>query len=136
MNSVRVFFFILAGALMASAANKTIFLGEVSDSQCALNVHSLSRSHEEMIKKSTLGTDAASCARACIRRGGEWVLRSGDDVYRLKNQGGIELYAGEKVRITGALDSKTNTIDNTGIDILPAKGREERPASGPSEVVH
>jgi len=122
MKSVRVFVLIFAGALMASAANKTVFLGEVSDSQCALNVHSLSRSHEEMIKRGTLGTDAASCARACIRRGGEWVLRVGDDVYRLKNQSGIELYAGEKVRVNGALDPKTNTIDNTDIEILPANG--------------
>lgn len=136
MKFVRVGFFILIGALMAPAANKTVFTGEVSDSQCALNVHSLSRSHEEMIKRSTLGTDAASCARACIRRGGEWVLRDGNDVYRLKNQVGIELYAGEKVRVAGNLDPKTNTIDNTGIDILPAKGREERPSNGASEVVH
>lgn len=136
MNSARVVFFILAGALLAPAANKTVFTGEVSDSQCAMNVHSLSRSHEEMIKKSTLGSDAASCARACIRRGGEWVLRDGNDVYRLKNQTGIELYAGEKVRITGALDSKTNTIDNTVIDILPAKGHEARPANSSPEVVH
>lgn len=136
MNSVRVVLLILAGTLMASAANKNVFTGEVSDSQCAMNVHSLSRSHEEMIKKKTLGTDPASCARSCVRRGGEWVLRDGNDVYRLKNQEGIELYAGEKVRITGALDSATNTIDNTAIDILPTKGHEERPSNGASEVVH
>ena len=133
MNSARVFLFILAGAVMASAANKTVFTGEVSDSQCAMNVHSLSRSHEEMIKKSTLGTDAASCARACIRRGGEWVLRDGDDVYRLKNQAGIELYAGEKVRVTGTVDPNTNMIDNTGIDILPAK-RHATAANNPEIV--
>lgn len=136
MKFVRVGFFILIGALMAPAANKTVFTGEVSDSQCALNVHSLSRSHEEMIKRSTLGTDAASCARSCIRRGGEWVLRDGNDVYRLKNQAGIELYAGEKVRVTGNLDPKTNTIDNLAIDILPAKGREGHPSNGSTEVVH
>lgn len=137
MKTPKIMLFILAGVLVASAAPKNTFLGEVSDSQCALNVHSLSRSHEEMIKKSTLGTDAASCARACIRRGGEWVLRAGDDVYRLKNQSGIELYAGENVKITGVLDPKTNTIDNTGIDILPAAGHSA-PAheQGSPEVVH
>lgn len=133
MNSARVFLFILAGAVTASAANKTIFTGEVSDSQCAMNVHSLSRSHEEMIKKKTLGTDPASCARSCVRRGGEWVLRDGDDVYRLKNQAGIELYAGEKVRVTGTVDPNTNMIDNTGIDILSAK-RHATAANNPEIV--
>lgn len=134
MNSARVFLFILAGAVMASAANKTVFTGEVSDSQCAMNVHSLSRSHEEMIKKKTLGTDPASCARSCVRRGGEWVLRDGDDVYRLKNQAGIELYAGEKVRVSGNLEVSTHTIDNTSIDILPAKGHATG-ANSP-QIVH
>jgi uncharacterized protein DUF5818 len=86
-----------------------------------MNVHSLSRSHEEMISKSTMGTDPASCAKACIRRGGEWVLRSGDDVYRLKNQAGIDDFAGQRVQITGTLDTKTNTIENTGIEVLKAK---------------
>src|SRR5215831_16670509 len=74
---------------------KTSFRGEISDTQCAMNVHSLNRSHEEMIEKKTMGTDAASCARACVQRGGEWVLRSGDDVYRLKNPEGMEDYAGQ-----------------------------------------
>jgi hypothetical protein len=40
------------------------------------------------------------------------VLRSGDDVYRLKNQAGIENFAAQKVQITGTLDTKTNTIEN------------------------
>jgi hypothetical protein len=86
-----------------------------------MNVHSLGRSHEEMIKKSTLGTDAASCARACIRRGGEWVLRSGDDVYRLRNQAGVDEYAGQKVKVTGTLDPTTHTIDNGRIEFVPDK---------------
>ena len=87
-----------------------------------MNVHSLSRSHAEMIAKNTMGTDAPSCARACVRRGGEWVLRSGDEVYRLKNQAGMEDYAGQKVQVTGTLDSKTNTIDNAGIEVVAPKG--------------
>lgn len=105
---------------------KTTFRGEISDTQCAMNVHSLSRSHEEMIEKKTMGTDAASCARACVQRGGDWVLRSGDDVYRLKNQTGMEDYAGQKVQITGTLDLKTNTIDNTNIELTPSAKHGER----------
>lgn len=120
MNALKVSFFVLIVALSAVTADRNAFVGEISDSQCAMNIHSLSRSHREMIEKRTMGTDAPSCARACIRRGGEWVLRAGNDVYRLKNQAGIELYAGEKVRVTGSLDPKINSIDNTHIEVLPA----------------
>jgi hypothetical protein len=113
-------------ALSHAGTSKSAFRGEISDTQCAMNIHSLSRSHEEMITKNTMGTDAASCAKACVRRGGEWVLKSGDDVYRLKDQTGIEDFAGQKVQITGTLDPKTNTIDNTNIEAIPAPSRSQR----------
>jgi hypothetical protein len=102
---------------LSPAASVQYFYGEISDTQCAMNVHSLSRSHEEMVKKGTLGHDAASCARTCVRRGGEWVLRSGDVVYRLKNQSGVDQFAGDKVRITGSLDPKSKAIDNAHIEV-------------------
>ena len=110
---------LVAVLLVGSATGGTqrnSYFGEISDSQCAMNVHSLSRSHEEMIKRRTLGTDAASCSKACVRRGGEWVLRSGEDVYHLLYQAGVEQFAGQKVKVVGTLDSKTNTIDNYHIE--------------------
>jgi hypothetical protein len=110
----------VALVLVASATGgtqRTSFGGEISDSQCAMNVHSLSRSHEEMIKRRTLGTDAASCSKACVRRGGEWVLRSGDNVYHLLYQAGVEQFAGQKVKVIGTLDASINTIDNYHIDV-------------------
>lgn len=122
MKSFTLVWFLLGVSAMGNAGSaKTVFRGEISDTQCAMNVHSLSRSHEEMIAKNTMGTDSASCAKACVRRGGEWVLRSGEDVYRLKNQAGIEDFAGEKVQITGTLDTKTNTIENTAIEPMTPK---------------
>jgi hypothetical protein len=115
--------FLLASPAVATAGSaKPIFRGEISDTQCAMNVHSLNRSHQEMISKNTMGTDPASCAKACVRRGGDWVLRSGKDIYRLKNQSGIENFAGRMVQITGTLDGKTNTVDNTGIEFATSKG--------------
>ena len=135
MNSLRVAFFVLTVALSASAADRNVFLGEISDSQCAMNVHSLSRSHQEMIEKRTMGTDAPSCARACIRRGGEWVLRAGNDVYRLKNQAGIAPYAGQKVRVTGVLDPKTNSIDNTHIEMFLASRHSASSKNESIEIV-
>lgn len=107
---------LMIAASTSQGKERTEYFGEISDSQCAMNIHSLSRSHEEMIKKRTLGTDAASCARACVRRGGEWVLRSGDDVYHLLYQAGVEQFSGQKVKVIGNLDEKTHTIDNYHIE--------------------
>jgi hypothetical protein len=122
MKSLVTALVVLSLAALAGAGSAPrVFSGEISDSQCAMNVYSLGRSHEEMIKKSTLGTDAASCARACIRRGGEWVLRSGGDVYRLRNQAGVDEYAGQKVKVSGTLDPTTHTIDNERIEFVPGK---------------
>lgn len=118
MKSLGALF--LALWIVSSASGGTqrsSFFGEISDSQCAMNVHSLSRSHEEMIKRRTLGTDAASCSRACVRRGGEWVLRSGEVVYHLLYQTGVEQFAGQEVKIVGTLDPQTNTIDNYHIEL-------------------
>ncbi len=42
------------GAYAQVGAVKT-FRGEVSDSQCALNVHSVTRSHKEMLKSKSMG---------------------------------------------------------------------------------
>ena len=118
MKSLGITLVVLLAFASASAGSAPkVFAGEISDSQCAMNVHSLNRSHEEMIKKKTLGTDPASCARACVRRGGEWVLRSGNDVYRLQNQKGVDEYAGLQVKVSGSLDAATSTIDNERIEI-------------------
>ena len=119
MKSFTLALLLLSAVATARAgSSKTTFLGEISDTQCAMNVHSLSRSHEEMITKQSIGTDAASCARQCVRRGGEWVLRAGEDVYRLKNQAEAEPYGGQKVKVTGTFDPKTKTIDNTVIEAV------------------
>jgi len=50
------------------------------------------------------------------------VLRLGNDVYQLKNQAGVEDFAGRKVQITGTLDTKTNAIENTHVEVIRSKG--------------
>ena len=120
MKALSISVLFLATIALARESSESVFRGEISDTQCAMNVHSLSRSHQEMIEKQSLGTDAASCAKACVRRGGEWVLRSGEDVFRLKNQEGIEVFAGQKVQIKGMLNPKTRTIDNLSVEAAPA----------------
>jgi len=95
----------------AQAGAVKIFRGEVSDSQCALNVHSLTRSHEEMLKSKSMGGTSRSCSQYCIEHlGGELVLSSGATVFRLDNQSAARQYVGQKAKVVGTLDPKTKTI--------------------------
>jgi len=106
----------LAGALQAQSA-KT-FRGEVSDSQCALNVHSLTRSHQEMLKSKSMGGTANTCTVYCIEHlGGYLVLSSGKDVFRLDRADMVHGFEGQKVKVTGILDPKLNQIHVLKIDL-------------------
>jgi hypothetical protein len=98
------------------------FDGEIADSQCALNVHSLSQSHKEMIEMGSAGTTPAECAHYCVtHRGGKYVLQIKHEVYKLDRQDLVENSAGLKVRITGTLDPKSNTIQIRTIEPIPLK---------------
>ncbi|PYX54759.1 MAG: hypothetical protein DMG76_20505 [Acidobacteria bacterium] len=100
-----------ANAAYAQAGASKTFRGEISDSQCALNVHSLTRSHEEMLKSKSMGGTSRSCSQYCIEHlGGELVLSSGATVFRLDNQSAAREYAGQKAKVVGTLDPKTKTV--------------------------
>jgi hypothetical protein len=89
-----------------------IVSGSISDSQCAFNVHSDSRSHDWMIKKGVYGAnDDKSCTLRCVKEmGGKFVLVAKKEVYRLDDQTMPEKFAGAKVKVTGILEAKTHTI--------------------------
>ncbi len=129
MSAIKQFIFIAAIACCAailspasSADGEKTYIGEIADSQCALNVHSLDRSHKTMIKMGNAGKTPADCARYCVsQRGGKFVLQTKTDVYKIDNQAVAEKSAGLKVRVTGILDPKTNTIQLRTIDPIPEK---------------
>ena len=106
---------VLAGIALTAAAgpgaSEKVFSGEIADSQCALNVHSLSQSHKEMMgMKPEIKTDA-ECVRFCVKeRGGRYMLQTKTKVYKLDAQVLAEEWAGQKVKLAGTLDSKTNII--------------------------
>ena len=101
--------FMVAGTLHGQTSR--VFHGEVSDSQCALNVHSLTRSHQEMLKSKSMGGTANTCSVYCIEHmGGYLVLSSGKDVYRLDRSDLVHGFEGRRVVITGVLDTKLNQI--------------------------
>jgi hypothetical protein len=101
--------FALAWLTLARAATDDThaFFGEIADSQCAMNFHSLSRSHQEMLKSKSMGGTGASCALYCIKYlGGDFVLATKSDVYRLDAQEKVAKFAGEKVKIVGTQPKK------------------------------
>jgi hypothetical protein len=127
MTKTRTFLF--SAALLAalssmgpptSGAGETTFEGEIADSQCAMGVHSLNRSHKEMIEMGHAGSTAKDCARYCVHsRGGKYVLLTKHDVFKLDNQEWAEKYAGQKVKLTGTLVS--NIIQVNTMQPVPAK---------------
>jgi len=123
MNRIAVFGAVamLAWVVVAYAQDGKVraFHGEVSDSQCALNVHSLTRSHAEMLKIKSMGVgDARSCSQYCIQhQGGELVLVAGKTVFHLDNQNQVRQFAGQKAKIMGTLDPKTTIIHVVTVEI-------------------
>jgi hypothetical protein len=103
------------------------FHGEVSDSQCALNVHSLTRSHQEMLKSKSMGGTSNTCSVYCIEHlGGYLVLSVGNEVYRLDRADLVHGYEGQRVAVTGTLDIKLKQIHVVKID-LENKPPENKP---------
>lgn len=104
---------VVALALFARAADSgpQTFEGEISDSQCAMNVHSLTHSHQEMLKAKSHGKTAADCVAYCVKYlGGHFVLVSKNDIYHLDNEDLAKSYAAQKVKVTGYFDKDSNTI--------------------------
>ena len=100
------------------AKTSRVFHGEISDSQCALNIHSLTRSHLEMLKSKSMGGTAGTCSTYSIEHlGGEPVLAAGKDVFRLDRPDLVHGFEGQKVKITGILDGKTNHIHVLKVDL-------------------
>jgi len=114
-----VWVLLLSFAAYAGEEESKTFRGEISDSQCAFNVHSLTQSHQEMLKSKSgdAGKTAASCSQFCIvHMGGKFVLASKEHVYHLDNQDLPRGFVGEKVKIHGILDPKTEIIHVVDIE--------------------
>jgi len=111
--------FALSLTVYAEPQQPATFRGEISDSQCAFNVHSLTKSHEEMLKTKSgaMGSTSSSCSLYCIQHmGGKFVLASKNHVYHLDNQQLPRGFVGEKVKLRGILDPKTDIIQVVSID--------------------
>jgi ATP-dependent protease HslVU (ClpYQ) peptidase subunit len=98
------------GIGLIQAADHT-FTGEIMDSQCAQM-----GSHDNMMKGEG-AKNAKECTIACVKSGGKYALYdpSAKKAYQLDNQKKAADYAGQKVTITGTLDSGNDSIHITGI---------------------
>ena len=113
---------ILALAGVAHSQSPKVFRGEISDSQCAMNVHSLTRSHQEMLKSKSMGGTPNTCSVYCIEHmGGYLVLSSGDDTFRLDRSDLVHGFEGQKVRISGIFDPKAKQIHVLKIELEEPK---------------
>jgi hypothetical protein len=99
----------LTGAAFAATSPQT-FVGEISDSQCALNVHSKTGSHKEMTVNHTMGNTEAECVEACVRSGGQYVLVTPKKIFKLSDQKQPAGFPARRVKVQGTLDEKTGTI--------------------------
>lgn len=87
----------LGAALVVGAAPATL-TGVITDTMCASD-------HKAMNV-----TPDAKCVRECVKHGAKYALLVGDKVYKLSDQQTPDKFAGEKVKVTGTLNSKTNII--------------------------
>ena len=96
---------ITSGFGVARAADKT-FTGEIMDSQCADM-----GSHDNMMKGEH-ASNAKECAISCVKKGGKYALYdpAAKKAYQLDDQKKAKDFAGQKVTVTGKLDSGSDSI--------------------------
>ena len=119
---------VVASYPLARGGDEKTFKGEIADTQCALNVHSLSQSHKEMNEMKPEVKTNADCARYCVKeRGGRFVLQTPDKVYKLDAQVLAEQWAGLKVKVVGTLDPKNETITVKTIESISSSASKTPP---------
>jgi hypothetical protein len=98
---------LVVAALAASPAKQT-FTGIITDDNCPKADHSQMR----------MGPTDAECAMACLEaHGAVYGLYDGNDFFALSDQKTPEKFIGKKVKVTGALDAKTKTIQVDSIAV-------------------
>jgi len=91
----------LSMAALSAAQGKQTFTGKITDDECPTSDHAAMQ----------MGPNDAECTVACVEaHGAQYLLYDGEHAYGLGDQKTPKQFAGQKVTITGTLDSKTSTI--------------------------
>jgi cytidylate kinase len=88
----------LATLLFREAHTMGTFVGIVTDTRCGRH-HVISEAAPK-----------GACAQSCVRLGSKYALLADKDLYVLSDQRTAERFAGQNVRIAGALDMATKTL--------------------------
>src|SRR3954470_534506 len=97
--SLAVALLVIAG--LSAAPKPQTFTGIISDDICPRGDHSHMR----------MGPTDAECAMACVSgHDAAYVIYDGKNYYKLTGRQALEKFAGHKVKVTGELDVKTQTI--------------------------
>lgn len=92
---------LIGAAAVSGAQGQQTFVGTITDDMCPMADHSHMR----------MGPTDAECTVACVMaHGALYVLYDGEETYILSDQRTPEQFAAQKVRVTGTLDVKTQTI--------------------------
>ena len=102
---IAVLAVLIAGLLaivgLSAAPGPKTFTGIISDDMCAKGDHSQMR----------MAPTDAECTTACVSsHGAAYVLYDGKNVYTLSGRQALDKFAAHKVKVTGELDAKTQTI--------------------------
>jgi hypothetical protein len=101
MKHLLMILSLLAVAALPAAQGKQTFTGTITDDMCPKADHSQMR----------MGPTDAECTVNCITyHSALYVLFDGKQSYALSDQRTPEKFAGQKVKVVGALDTKTKTI--------------------------
>lgn len=110
-----LFVALTALATLSAAPRKQTFTGTITDEMCATTA-----GHASM----RMGPTDAECTIACVdAHGARYVLFDGKNAYVLSDQRTPPQFAGQRVRVTGALDAKTKTIQVDSI-VAAKQGRD------------
>jgi uncharacterized protein DUF5818 len=98
--------FVLASFALAAPRSKT-FTGEIMDNMCAA-----AGSHKGMEDMFHIGDDPKKCTLECVAKGGKFVLYNAETktIYQLDDQNKPKEFAGQKVKVTGTYNTKTETL--------------------------
>lgn len=100
VNSVLIGVILSVAALSGRQGTQT-FTGVITDDVCAKDGHGGMQ----------MGPTDAECTRLCVMvHDASYVLADGKAVYALSDQRTPYEFSGQKVKVVGTLDAKTNTI--------------------------
>ncbi len=104
----RVYLALIFAGLI-TAANGETFTGTITDTLCGPS-HSMMKNHP-----------ADQCVRMCAKGQYSYALFDGTTVIKLSDQKTPVQFAAQRVKVTGTLDPKTNTIKVASIEAIEGK---------------